>query len=64
METDITEEAKNFWKQEKNKKETNFETLVEECGKYCYLSSWNVIRESSLNITEQEMENLFDSWFN
>ena len=64
MESDIRKEAKKFWEQEKNKKEIQFETLVNECGKYCYLQSWNVIKETPLDITEQEMEVLLNSWFN
>jgi len=64
MDSNIKNEAKNLWRQEKDKIKTVFETLSIECGKYCYLTPWDTLKENSLNISEQEMENLINTWFN
>ena len=65
MSSKILEEVKKIWEQEKpsRNQKTYFEKLSKECGQFCYLTPWNVLKESSLNISEQEMENLVNSWF-
>tara|TARA_B100001093_G_scaffold513922_1_gene586842 strand:+ start:458 stop:652 length:195 start_codon:yes stop_codon:yes gene_type:complete len=63
MDFDVKSEAKKFWKQENNKNKITFEVLSRDFGQYCYLIKWDILKESSLNISEQEMENLIDSWF-